>query len=312
MRFITAHLLAARSRCTIVAAGACSPSRHGVAGLGGDHDRQRPDGFGRNDACGVACTGVGTAFPGRTIASPITGVVVRWRIGDGVGQLTFRVARPAADTYPGDDTHTGVGRSAPVTVTTPPSNGVGEPPVISTFPTRVSIGAGDHIGVDLTPTSGVGVRDRAGSRGRHPSFRRWAPASNARRRNTCSTTSRPSSTRMSSRMPIATASGTRRRISARPTQTTQGLCRGPLREPNASVLRGPTRSTARLRATGSARSAATTSSTGSPAPTALYKKKKKKKKAAAAGTGCPAARARIGCSAGAAAIREAAARAVTV
>ena len=115
--------------------------------------------------CGVSCTGVATAIPGRVTASPITGVVVRWRVGDGVGQLTFRVARPAADTYPGDDTHTGAGRSESVTVTTPPSDEVGEPPVISTFPTRVPINAGDRIGVDLTATSEVGFRERAGAEG---------------------------------------------------------------------------------------------------------------------------------------------------
>jgi Ca2+-binding RTX toxin-like protein len=113
--------------------------------------------------CGAPCTGVGTAIPGRTTASPITGVIVRWRVGDGVGQLTLRVARPAGDTYPGDDTHIGLGRSEPVTVTTPPSDEVGEPPVISTFPTRVPISAGDRLGVDLTATSEIGFRDRAGA-----------------------------------------------------------------------------------------------------------------------------------------------------
>jgi Ca2+-binding RTX toxin-like protein len=113
--------------------------------------------------CGVACTGVVTAIPGRITASPISGVVVRWRVGDGVGQLTFRVVRPAGDTYPGDDTHTGAGRSEPVTVTTPPSANVGDPPVVSTFPTRVPISAGDRIGVDLTEASAVGYHDRTGA-----------------------------------------------------------------------------------------------------------------------------------------------------
>jgi Ca2+-binding RTX toxin-like protein len=152
MRFVTAALSAA-----VFLLALASPAPAAIT-IGSDLTAS--DG---TDACGVPCTGVVTAIPGRTTASPITGVVVRWRIGDGVGQLTFRVARPAADTYPGDDTHTGGGRSAPVTVTTPPSDKVGEPPVISTFPTRVPINAGDHIGVDLTATSRVGVRDRAGA-----------------------------------------------------------------------------------------------------------------------------------------------------
>ena len=164
MRLLTAAISATRSRCAIVAAGAAlalaamaSPASAATT-IGSDLTAS--DG---TTGCGVACTGVGTALPGRTIASPITGVVVRWRVGDGVGQITFRVARPAADTYPGDDTHIGAGRSEPATITTPPSDDVGEPPVISTFPTRVPIGAGDRIGVDLTSTSQVGYRDRAGA-----------------------------------------------------------------------------------------------------------------------------------------------------
>jgi hypothetical protein len=111
----------------------------------------------------TSCTGVQVAIPGRTTASPITGVVVRWRVGDGTGQLTFRVARPAGDTYPGDDTHIGAGSSAPVTVTTPPSSGSG-PPAISTFPTRLPIRAGDRIGVDIGSDSAIGVRDNSAAR----------------------------------------------------------------------------------------------------------------------------------------------------
>ena len=163
MRFITAVLFATRLRGAIVApvavlalATMASPASAAIT-IGSDLTVS--DG---TTGCGVSCTGVGTALPGRTTASPITGVVVRWRVGDGVGQITFRVARPAGDTYPGDDTHTGAGRSEPVTITTPPSNDVGQPPVISTFPARVPIRSGDRIGLDLTSTSEVGYRDRAG------------------------------------------------------------------------------------------------------------------------------------------------------
>jgi hypothetical protein len=154
MRFVTAALSAA-----VVLLALASPAPAAItigSGL------TASDGTSECAEGGAACTGVVTAIPGRTIASPITGVVVRWRVGDGVGQLTFRVARPAGNTYPGDNTHTGGGRSAPVTITAAPSD-VGEPPVISTFPTRLPISAGDHIGVDLTASSRVGFRDRGGA-----------------------------------------------------------------------------------------------------------------------------------------------------
>src|SRR4051794_36118445 len=152
MRFITLALCAA----VILLAAMASPASAAIT-IGSDLTVS--DG---TASCDTPCTGVGTAPPGPITTSPIKGVVVRWRVGDGVGQLTFRVARPAGDSYPGDDTHTGVGRSQTVTVTTPPSDGDGGRPVISTFPTRVPIGAGDHIGVDLASTSELGFRDRSG------------------------------------------------------------------------------------------------------------------------------------------------------
>ena len=60
------------------------------------------------------CTGVQTQLPGRQITSPIDGVVVLWRVGDGEGPLAFRVVRDA-----GGGSFTGVGRSATVTPSTP-------------------------------------------------------------------------------------------------------------------------------------------------------------------------------------------------
>lgn len=113
-------------------------------------------------SCGTSCTGVQVAIPGRTTASPISGVVVRWRVGDGAGQLTFRVARPATDTYPGENSHIGAGSSTPVTVTTPPSSGSG-PPAITTFPTRLPIRAGDRIGVDIASNAAIGFRANSGA-----------------------------------------------------------------------------------------------------------------------------------------------------
>ena len=107
MRFITAELFASRLRGAIVAgvavlvlASMASPASAAVT-IGSDLTVSEG-----TIGCGVPCTGVGTALPGRITESPITGVIVRWRVGDGVGQLTLRVARPAGDTYPGDDTHT--------------------------------------------------------------------------------------------------------------------------------------------------------------------------------------------------------------
>jgi hypothetical protein len=103
------------------------------------------------------CTGVQTQLPGRQITSPIDGVVVRWRVGDGQGPLTFRLVRDV-----GGGSFTGVGRSETVTPSTPPSN-VGQPPTISTFPTRIPVRARDFGGVDLTPDSALGQRPTGGA-----------------------------------------------------------------------------------------------------------------------------------------------------
>ena len=103
------------------------------------------------------CTGVQTQLPGHQITSPIDGVVVRWRVGDGQGPLAFRVIRDA-----GGGSFTGVGRSKTVTPSTPPSD-VGQPPTISTFPTRIPVRAGDYGGVDLTPDSALGQRPTGGA-----------------------------------------------------------------------------------------------------------------------------------------------------
>ncbi len=103
------------------------------------------------------CTGVQTALPGRQITSPIDGVVVRWRVGDGVGPLAFRVVRGA-----GGGSFTGVGRSATEIPGAPPSP-VGQPPTISTFATRIPVRAGDFGGLDLAPESAIGQRSTGGA-----------------------------------------------------------------------------------------------------------------------------------------------------
>lgn len=164
MRVTPAPLAAARSRGIPAAAVAAlalavmAPPASAATTIGSD--LAASDG---TIGCGVPCTGVQTVIPGRATASPINGVIVRWRIGDGVGRLSLRVARPSGNTYPGGETYTGVGRSDPVTITAPPSDDVGEPPVISTFPARIPIRAGDRIGVDLGPDSALGYRTRSGA-----------------------------------------------------------------------------------------------------------------------------------------------------
>ena len=103
------------------------------------------------------CTGIQTALAGRQLTSPIDGVVVRWRVGDGVGPLALRVVRDA-----GGGSFTGVGRSESVTPSIPPSD-VGQPPTVSTFSTRIPIRAGDYGGLDLTPDSAIGQRSIGGA-----------------------------------------------------------------------------------------------------------------------------------------------------
>ncbi len=96
--------------------------------------------------CGASggCT-YAEASPGFT--SPISGVIVRWRVLDGYGPLTLRVL----------DGNTGIGSGAAVTALS--SSGVQE------FATDLPIVAGDRIGVDLPEgfVSDIGVDEPAGS-----------------------------------------------------------------------------------------------------------------------------------------------------
>ena len=85
MRFSSAPLAAARSRGVTAAAVAAlalaittSPAPAAIT-IGSD--LAASDG---TTACGASCTGVQTVIPGRMTASPISGVIVRWRVGDGV------------------------------------------------------------------------------------------------------------------------------------------------------------------------------------------------------------------------------------
>ncbi len=90
--------------------------------------------------CAPSCTLSSPSLAGSSTASPINGVIVRWRIkaGGGAGPTALRVLRPATG-----DERVGVGTSQvenPVTGT------------ISTFATQLPIRAGDFIGIDIDNT----------------------------------------------------------------------------------------------------------------------------------------------------------------
>jgi Ca2+-binding RTX toxin-like protein len=108
-------------------------------------------------SCGTPCTAIGTALPGRAVTSPMDGVLVRWRVGNGTGTMVFRVVRNA-----GGGAYTGVGRSAPATVTAPPAQ-PGQPPVISTFEARIPVHAGELGGLESDGSASVGSRRLPGA-----------------------------------------------------------------------------------------------------------------------------------------------------
>ena len=84
------------------------------------------------------CTFVSFTIPGRATASPIDGVVTRWRIRGpaGSGQLALRVIRPA-----GGNTFVGAGTSATVAVPVVPE--------LQEFTTQLPIRAGDFVGLNV-------------------------------------------------------------------------------------------------------------------------------------------------------------------
>ena len=94
-----------------------------------------------------------TALPekGANLASPVNGVIVRWRVQNAVGgPFTLRVLRPN-----GAGAYTAVGTSTPAT---PTNEGV------QTFPANIAVKAGDLIGVDPTNASDkIGVATVAGA-----------------------------------------------------------------------------------------------------------------------------------------------------
>src|SRR5262249_48261844 len=73
---------------------------------------------------------------GARVASPVSGVIARWRIsGNYSGTFTLRVLRPAAG-----NEYTGAGSSSPVTITGTNT---------ATLTTNLPIQAGDLVGIDI-------------------------------------------------------------------------------------------------------------------------------------------------------------------
>ena len=105
--------------------------------------------------CGNACTKTNTANPGQLVASPIDGVVVRWRLRGhaGVAQpvdFRLRVLRPNAT----GTAHTGINSSATRTVSQTSL-------ATHVFPARQAIAAGDAIGLDVGSPAGSFVAQAA-------------------------------------------------------------------------------------------------------------------------------------------------------
>jgi IPT/TIG domain-containing protein/PASTA domain-containing protein len=95
--------------------------------------------------CGGPCTWANTALreAGASVTSPISGVIVRWRIAPGSsgGPFTLRVLHPV-----GGGLYAASGTSSPGQPV-----GSGE----NTFPTGLPVQAGDLIGLNLTIGSGI-------------------------------------------------------------------------------------------------------------------------------------------------------------
>jgi hypothetical protein len=122
---------------SLIAAVVFAPSAGAAVTLGSDLSQPAADGV----ACSTSCTVVQSGLPGRTITSPLDGVIVRWRIrtnGAG-GPFQLRVAEP----FTGDQ-RIGAGWSAA---------GSASAAGISEFQTRMQIHAGANIGLDFNSSN---------------------------------------------------------------------------------------------------------------------------------------------------------------
>jgi hypothetical protein len=89
---------------------------------------------------GTICEIAQLSLTGAQTQAPFDGVVVRWRVNGASGPLALRVLRAVGFN------HTFVSTSA---LGTPASTAV------ATFPTRLPIRAGDHVGIEVGPTSAI-------------------------------------------------------------------------------------------------------------------------------------------------------------
>lgn len=117
---------------TIATALMAAPAQAGTTTIGSDLSNPAD----QNLNCIGACTAASSELNGVSTASPVSGVVVRWRIKAGakVVPTKFRVIRPA-----GGGTFQGVGTSATIN---PTKNAV------TTSLTSLPIHSGDFIGID--------------------------------------------------------------------------------------------------------------------------------------------------------------------
>jgi hypothetical protein len=103
----------------------------------------------RTDVLGGTRIFTNAVVPGAELASPIDGVVVRWRIRRGSGPdamapdtVTLRILRPTGNV----NVFTAMGTSEPHMV----PGGTTDPVDVYEYPTRLPIAAGDRIGLDST------------------------------------------------------------------------------------------------------------------------------------------------------------------
>lgn len=122
---------------------------HGAVTIGSDLPAPVGDPF----TCSSGCTIATMALPGRTVASPIDGVLVRWRarvaipsrpLSDTIELRTLRPAGGGAYTARGSDRGT------------PTANGA-----VNTFTARLPVSRGDLIGLDLGSGEGIGAAPRS-------------------------------------------------------------------------------------------------------------------------------------------------------
>src|SRR6476659_7376526 len=129
----------------IVATAALMPASADAATTVGSSLRQRANLYVR---CASNCTAVQSARPsGAGLTIPSDGVITRWRVRAAtLGQVRLRILRPDAD-----GGYTAVAASDPVRLDRPHQPGQD---VLYEFPVRITVHAGDTIGLDRDAKAG--------------------------------------------------------------------------------------------------------------------------------------------------------------